>query len=154
MQVHRNWGRPRFWQLPPLLMAMPGSHKRLYLVPLQIGPLALRIACMVWEIAATEGGAGALLAPRPSRGRSYTYSTHRLRDSHDQVFQEWPWRQPPLCWRRVTPTYWPSKRQFEPSRSWPLRIVNPDRPLTAEPSPKDDGLGLLLSPGDPAGTLH
>jgi hypothetical protein len=138
---------------------------------------ALRIGYLVWEIAVAEGGAGALLVPRLFTGRSYAYShqvgwnedllpwcesstaaiptgTHRVRDSHDQVFLEWPWRQPPLCWWRLTPTYWPSKRQFERSRSWTLRISNPGCPLTAEPSPKDDGLGLLLRPTDPAGTLH
>ncbi len=115
--------------------------------------------------------------PRQLRGRSYAYShqvgwnedllpwcesataaiptgTHRLRDPHDPVFLEWPWRQPPLCWRPVTPTYWPSKRQFEPSRSWPLRVANPGCPLTAEPSPKDVGFGLLLSPGDLARTVR
>jgi hypothetical protein len=148
------------------MQAMRSSHKwlylsiylsiyvSLYLVPLQIRGLVLRIGCWVWEIAVAEGGAGALLAPRPSRGRSYAYSPHRLRDPRDPVFLEWPWRQPPLCWSRVTPTYWPSVRQFEPSRSWPLRIANPGRPLTAEPSPKDVGFGLLLSPRDPAGTVH
>jgi hypothetical protein len=120
------------------------SHKRLSLsfslVPLQIRGLALRIGCWVWEIGTAKGGAVALLAPRPSRGRSYDYSPNRVRDSHNQVFLERPLRQPPMCWSRVPLTYWPSMRQFEPSRSWPLRIANPVRPLTAEPSPKVSGL--------------
>jgi hypothetical protein len=48
------------------------------MVLLQIRGLELRIGCWVWEIAVAEGGAGALLAPRLSRGRNYTYSSHSL----------------------------------------------------------------------------
>jgi hypothetical protein len=93
MPAHRSWGRTRFWQLLPRLLAMRISYKwlplslslslSLSLVPLQIGGLVLRIGCKVWEIEVVEGGAGALLVPRPLRGRSYVYSPHRLRDSHD-----------------------------------------------------------------------
>jgi hypothetical protein len=35
--------------------------------------LVLRIGCGVWEIDAAEGGAGALLVPRPSTWRSCVY---------------------------------------------------------------------------------
>ena len=61
------------------MKAMRSSHKWLSLVPLQNRGLVLRIGRGVWEIAVAEGGAGAQLAPLPSWGRSYAYSTSLVR---------------------------------------------------------------------------
>jgi hypothetical protein len=61
---------------------MQSSHKwlPLYLsvVALQMRGLVLDIGCVVWEIDVAEGGSGALLVPRPSRGRSYVYDRPHL----------------------------------------------------------------------------